>query len=62
MKPCTDCGQPITRGTSSRNPACRRCLVCETKRLMRDFYYPASAEGQRAWRKAKEARRVEHLS
>jgi len=48
------CGRPVQAGRSgSQTSHDRTCLICMTNALLKDWRYPASAEGQRAWREKK---------
>lgn len=55
MNHCIDCGKPVSAGHSGINPARNiRCLPCETKRILRNFNYPASQSMQALRRERKE--------
>lgn len=49
MKTCK-CGRPASAGHSGSDASTTICMLCWTEKVMRDFVYPASAEGQRKLR------------
>lgn len=44
---CVDCPRPVSAGRTGGPAHHVRCLICETARLFRGWFYPASLSNRR---------------